>query len=43
MSESLVEIDFSIRAIEWFAEEARRIYGDTIQSSSEPLSSFLYL
>lgn len=32
LSEALVEIDISAAYIEWFAEEARRVYGDVVPS-----------
>ncbi len=33
LREALTEIDGSIKAYEWFAEEARRIYGDVIPAT----------
>ena len=33
LREALVEIDVSIKAYEWFAEEARRVYGDIIPAT----------
>jgi acyl-CoA reductase-like NAD-dependent aldehyde dehydrogenase len=32
MSEALGEIDYGLGFIEWYAEEAKRVYGDTIPS-----------
>ena len=32
MPDALVEIESSIKAYEWFAEEAKRTYGDLIPS-----------
>ncbi|KAG1387552.1 hypothetical protein G6F59_016351 [Rhizopus arrhizus] len=32
LSEALGEIDYGLGFIEWYAEEAKRVYGDTIPS-----------
>ena len=32
-AEALQEVDFGAEAVEWFSEEARRIFGDVVPSS----------
>lgn len=42
LRESLVEIDSSAKAYEWFSEEAKRAYGDVIPSPA-PNKRFIVL